>query len=752
MIRHFEIIKNLGVFADYKKPTGMAQFERFNLIYGLNGSGKTTLSRFFADLDTGIAAGFEDLKYKITTDEGKFTQGQPYTRHIRVFNSEYVEANIGELEGQLNPIFVIGEENKTLVGIVEQDEKGLAVLTDLRSEKLGELKKLEAKRGKFFTDNARVISKYAAGTSTRTYRKNNAEAAFHKLAAPHNLEIKELAIASSAMNQQALAKQTNLSFDSVTLKSMGRAGVDFFEAIGLLEKGVAQVVEESATSNAVQRLVENPDISKWVELGIEVHANHDTTTCEYCLQSIPKQRGEALTSHFNESDRLLKDTLEQHRADLDQLRQILEAFQPAETTSFYEELQDPYSKSVKSIFDLKSGLLNHLVKLDKILEGKLARRTESYTAKIPDFQVEPHRAALKAANDVTQKHNDETDAFEKRIENNWTKIETHFLSSLIEPVGEIDKDIDNIMGILKHCADGNPEDGSLGIEALESRIGVNRIKIANSHQAAEDLSTKLASFLGRNDLKFEAEGEGYRIMRFGRAAKRLSEGEKTAITFLYFVVGLNDQDFLLADGIVVIDDPISSLDSSSVYQAFSYLKNAVKDARQIFLLTHNFEFLKLLLDWFAYGNKKEKTYWMLHCTSTGDTQRETEIKPLDKILLENKNEFTYLFKTLMEFKSDGTVANAYPIPNIARKILETFLEQHSTGRSFYKKLENLKFDDTKKAALYKYTNDLSHPTLSGLDPALIGETQTNVKHLLEMIETVAPVHYKALTDTIANSA
>ena len=72
-------------------------------------------------------------------------------------------------------------------------------------------------------------------------------------------------------------------------------------------------------------------------------------------------------------------------------------------------------------------------------------------------------------------------------------------------------------------------------------------------------------------------------------AKRLSEGEKTAITFLYFVVGLQDQDFDLAEGIVVIDDPISSLDSSSVYQAFSFLKNAVKDARQIFLLTHNFD-------------------------------------------------------------------------------------------------------------------------------------------------------------------
>ena len=63
-------------------------------------------------------------------------------------------------------------------------------------------------------------------------------------------------------------------------------------------------------------------------------------------------------------------------------------------------------------------------------------------------------------------------------------------------------------------------------------------------------------------------------------------------------------------------------------------------------------------------------------------------------------------------------------------------------------MNNLDYDETKKSALYKYTNDQSHPTLSGLDPALVGKTQTNIKHLLEMIKTVAPVHYDALTVTI----
>jgi wobble nucleotide-excising tRNase len=386
--------------------------------------------------------------------------------------------------------------------------------------------------------------------------------------------------------------------------------------------------------------------------------------------------------------------------------------------------------------------------LRKALEGKLARRTESYTAEISSLNGMAWDEALCALNVLIKRHNAETDNFKKRLDDNFAKIETHFLSAIVKEVKSATLSIEAVGEQIKVCRDGDAKADTLGLVELEKRIRENRAKISNSQQAATDLSQKLGSFLGRDDLKFEPEGEGYRIMRFGRAAKRLSEGEKTAITFLYFVVGLGDQDFNLSEGIVVIDDPISSLDSSSVYQAFSYLKNAVKDAKQVFLLTHNFEFLKLLLDWLTYGNQKDKSYWMLHCSNTEVGVRETELKPLDKVLTENRNELIFLFRILVNFKSDGTIANSYPIPNIARKVLESFLDQHSSGKSFHKKLENLVYDEQKKASLYKYTNDLSHPTLSGLDPALVGETQTNVKHLLEMIKAVAPVHYDALTATI----
>ena len=254
----------------------------------------------------------------------------------------------------------------------------------------------------------------------------------------------------------------------------------------------------------------------------------------------------------------------------------------------------------------------------------------------------------------------------------------------------------------------------------------------------------LKNFLGRTDLTFESGDEGYRVRRRGKPAKRLSEGEKTAIAFLYFIVQLRDQDFDLAEGIVVIDDPISSLDSSAIYQAFAFLKNAVKDAKQVFLLTHNFDFLKLLLNWLDNAGKNKQAYFMIICAEAQDA-RDAQLAPLDQLLVKHPTEYHYLFKVLHSFKSDGTILSCYHIPNVARKVLEAFLEFHvPSNGSLYKKLEETTFDENKKAAIYKFANDLSHRTGKGFDPALVAETQKNTTYLLEMIKEVAPLHYEGL--------
>jgi wobble nucleotide-excising tRNase len=283
-----------------------------------------------------------------------------------------------------------------------------------------------------------------------------------------------------------------------------------------------------------------------------------------------------------------------------------------------------------------------------------------------------------------------------------------------------------------------------GLTALKNSYETKQATVSSAHAGGTALTERLKTFLGRTDLRFESGTDGYRVLRRGKPAKRLSEGENTAIAFHYFNVQLGDQDFDLAEGVVVVDDPISSMDSASIYQAFSFLKNAVKDARQVFVLTHNFDFLKLLLNWVGHIKKADKSFYMVICTETG-ASRNAVLKSLDPLLRDHPTEYCYLFKLLRDFRSDGTILSSYHIPNVARKVLETFLEfQRPHERSLHAQLEAVDFDPHKKTAIYKFANDLSHFTGKGFDPALVAETQKNVSYLLEMVKTVAPLHYESL--------
>ena len=95
------------------------------------------------------------------------------------------------------------------------------------------------------------------------------------------------------------------------------------------------------------------------------------------------------------------------------------------------------------------------------------------------------------------------------------------------------------------------------------------------------MNADICSYLGRGELTFEIQGSGYQISRNGTPAKNLSEGERTAIAFLYFLKSLGDKSFSLKDGIVVIDDPVSSLDSNALFHAFGFMKGRTKDAGQL---------------------------------------------------------------------------------------------------------------------------------------------------------------------------
>jgi len=755
MLTSIDRIDGLGVFEHYRKSNDIEDFGRFNIIYGLNGSGKTTLSRLFFALNQGQSETYPNLKYKINSSDGSFEQGRRYPTKIRVFNTDYVNSNIGEIEGQLNPIFIVGEENKSLVTQIEKDSRDLERLREEHDKKNREIVKLRDGRGKAFTEVAKLIASDISGHITRTYRKPDAEKAYEEIIEAQVLNDTTLNTHRSTLRQNSLEKVPSLNLGKVVLEKNDQITKTCpLDAISVIFEKTKKICLQTSDSMAIKQLQENPSIAAWVEQGLSVHRTTKSDICEYCLQPIPEDRLEALRKHFNDSDRSLKQKIEEIIGFIDKTVSSLEEMSNPIALQLYEEFQTSYLTSIKSLESAREMAIEYLNAIRTCLTDKLQRRTESFDCGLDMYEKTPFEDAVKCTDEILKRHNQKTDEFKTRAQEAKNAIELHHLSSLKPDIDEYDANIRSIENDLKVIVEGDSNNGIEGIRTLEGRISENRSKVSNTTRAAKQLTKLLKTFLGRNDLSFEPEKDGYRIMRGSNAVRNLSEGEKTAIAFTYFIVQLTDQDFNLEEGIVVIDDPISSLDSNSMYQAFSFLKNEVKDVKQIFLLTHNFNFLRLLLNWCKNIPKTEgkKSFYMLLCNLQNDGSRTSFIQPLDKELSENESEYAYLFKQLYNFRSDGTIAGSYPVPNIARKVLETFLDFYYPGTgSLYKQLEHVDFNRNKKASLFRFTNDLSHATRKGFDPALVPETEKNVTFLLEMIEEVSPVHYESLKKLIGEA-
>ncbi len=741
MLISIKKIKGLGVFSDFSAPLGLQKLKRYNVFYGDNGTGKTTLSNLFAALSNGADDDHPDLDYVIETSAGDLIPGQKCPSGIRVFNADYVQANIGSFDGPIRPILIVGQENKQLADEVRKDEATLAGrLMSIEIEEKASVK-FKKEKDTAFSAIARTIGEATSGTRLRNFRKPDAEKAFAKLITPQLGDEHELEKHRTTLQQQ---QEDEIAETAVPPIVAGPA-----EAPIALKDGMERyfasayvLAKRTAQSAAIARLTANPDIAGWVEAGLQLHRIHQSEACEFCEQSLPVDRIAALAEHFSIEDQQLKSEIENALALGTQVAHAVQSVALPAKSAFYSELRSEWTVKEAEFQAAQIALSDQIGAVQSLLSRKLIERTVSLD---PTETIEPAGllGAIEAMSEIIRRHNVKSTDFQREKADARTAIETHYLSGIHVQIVALDAEIEKKRRKIETLTNGSAESGDArSLEAIRALIAARKATISSAHAGSAELSKRMATFLGRTDLTFDSVDDGYRVLRRGKAAKRLSEGEKTAIAFVYFIVHLNDNDFNIQDGIVVIDDPISSLDSSSIYQAFSFLKNAVKDAKQVVLFTHNFDFLKLLLNWLSRVNSK--SHYMLICSEAGGT-RQSRIAPLDSLLEKHPTEYHYLFKTLYQYKSDGTIQSCYHIPNVARKVLETFLEFHVPANgSTYDQLSKTNFNEDKKAAIYKFTNDNSHITGKGFDPAIVAETQKNVAYLLEMIEEVAPQHFNGL--------
>ena len=122
-------------------------------------------------------------------------------------------------------------------------------------------------------------------------------------------------------------------------------------------------------------------------------------------------------------------------------------------------------------------------------------------------------------------------------------------------------------------------------QILDKEIKEDNKKVTSVQSSVDEINKVLTAYGFTNFTIVPVENNSYQIQRANGELVRdtLSEGEITFITFLYFmqlVRGGETPEMTNDNRVVVIDDPISSLDSTILFVVSSLIKEEIKRIKQ----------------------------------------------------------------------------------------------------------------------------------------------------------------------------
>lgn len=778
MLTRIHRLRDYRIFRDFSWPEGLHDFGRYNVIYGWNGSGKTTLSSLLTHLqqrqalEEGIAEYFfgDSRVLGLTADD-------PAVPKVRVFNREYVGRAVFETgAGQFPPVYYFGKDSADMQRLIAELEGQREQLREEQARQARLLKNATEARESFATEKAKEIRTLltAAGGAYNNFN-----------AGPFKVEMQRLASAGQADPRLSDDERTALlrMKDSRPLPYHAPLAVRFPDLVQLRGKTEA-LLRKTVVSTVVQSLAEDPTVASWVGQGLDLHrGDHATANCRFCDQQLPANRLAQLEAHFNDEFDHQVRAIDALLAEIEFASKFNDSISPPAHEALYETLQPAYQAALRSLRTQASSLTGALTALKSALERKREQPFKSIeldsllkqvvnsgtsglgtfilgvlavTAESAPFVASSEGArALSALNDLIKAHNDTTAEHDAEVKSARDRLARDGM------VGALDQWLEKCAALERATvAHDNARDAAAD---LDVQIRELEREVRQHVLPAEELTRDVASYLGREELQFVPERNGYTVMRGGYPATNLSDGERTAVAFLYFLKSLEGTDFNLADGIVVIDDPVSSLDANSIFSAFGFLKSRTLKAKQLFILTHNFSFFRQVRDWFDALNEAAKRvrprpeqparFFMLHATSH-EGRRAAKLGPMDPFLTKFESEYHYLFKRVYEASMQELgqgMEQHYGLPNMARRLLESYLAYRVPGRSgdLRGKLSEIDGNEASKARVLRFLHTYSHGDVVAQpdhDPTILLETPAVLRDLLKLLRQDDQRHYDQMVE------
>lgn len=675
--------------ATYKEKSEILP-KKINFLYGNNGSGKTTITKIIENPQEYTDSNIEW--------DNEFSD-------VLIYNREFVRINFNE-RTRINGIYTLGEDSQEKIDAIEELKKQQELINKNIEQNKKQLDIKIESRKKFKQDNIlsfwNKYKKKYCDKMKETFKGNvsSMEKFFEKC-----LSIKDI---DETISFEELQNEYNTLYsEELSEKSQ----IDIIKIDDINNIINDNIFRKEITENknvTLSKLIEDLDNSLWIKDGIE-YLKKSNNKCPFCQRELSKDFLQQIQKLYDEEYQKQIDNLNEKKEEFDILFNESKNLIENNSQIFDRDLNIEFSKYMDSI--------------KKEIENKITNPKNICAFIVNNDIINKINDIIKKENIIIREQNNKIKNIEKSKLDLSTKAWNFIRTIANEDIKNYNKLYNEYSNEIKklELEIKKDKDKDFNIIQIIHNIGYS---ISGITQTINNINNTLEQFNFNNfRLQENEDNRTYSIIRPNGedASETLSEGEFSFISFLYFyysVFGNKNKRGLTKKHILVIDDPVTSMDSNVLFIISTLIRNLIelclenkKNIEQVFVLSHNIYFFKEVS--YNYDNSKRKG--ISNNCNFFIIQKINDSTFIEDRLNENpvKNSYELLWQTLR--KKDYTNESNL---NVMRRILEQYFHTiGNMGPNNYNKDFMNKFEGKDKLvvkSLLSYINDGSHSIMDGI--------------------------------------